>query len=494
MSPRRVRDLEEAVALGGLVHLLDRALDHAGDGHLHVARVPVDLVRVDRNDGVQVLRHDVLGLLGGRPLDLDLHVEPAGPQDRGVDQVLAVGRADHDHVLQGLDAVELGEQLRDDRRLDVRADAGAARAEDRVHLVEEHDHGEAFLAALLRALEDLADLPLGLADVLVQQLGALHVQEVAAGVLPARALPHLVGEGLGDGLRDQRLAAAGRSVEQDALRRLELVLLEQLRVQERQLDRVADRFDLPLEPADVLVGDVGDLLEDELLDLFLREELRRHAGARVVQHRVARTDDGSQERAGEVGDVLLVAAADDDGPVGAEPVLHLHDLARAVGVEDLDDVEGVVQDHLRAGAELVGVEVGGGHHAHLPARGHDVDGPVIVAADENPERGGRLGELLDLFGEGLDPLLLVAQGVGELLVLTGCAGERLTRLDELLLEELDLPGGVGQAAAEEADLLLQEGDLRLQLVDLLLALLRLLASIRHRSSPPPKSSMVLAAS
>ena len=207
-------------------------------------------------------------------LDLDLHVEAARPQDRRVDQVLAVRGADHDHVLQGLDPVELGQQLRDDRRLDVGGDAGPAGAEDRVHLVEEHDHRQALLAPLLGALEDLADLPLGLADVLVQQLGALHVQEVGAGVVATRPLADLVGERLRDGLRDQRLAAARRPVEQDALRRLELVLVEELRVQERQLDRVADVLDLALEAADVLVADVGDLLEDELLDLLARAAAR----------------------------------------------------------------------------------------------------------------------------------------------------------------------------------------------------------------------------
>ena len=35
------------------------------------------------------------------------------------------GRADDDHVLQALDAVDLREQLRDDRALDVGRDAGA---------------------------------------------------------------------------------------------------------------------------------------------------------------------------------------------------------------------------------------------------------------------------------------------------------------------------------------------------------------------------------
>ena len=64
-------------------------------------------------------------------------------------------------------------------------DSRPPRAEDRVHLVEEHDDGEALLAALLGALEDLADLALGLADVLVQELGAFDVQEVRARVVAA---------------------------------------------------------------------------------------------------------------------------------------------------------------------------------------------------------------------------------------------------------------------------------------------------------------------
>ena len=47
----------------------------------------------------------------------------------------------------------------------------------------------------------------------------------------------------------------------------QLVLGEQLPVQVGQLDGVGDGLDLGVEPADVGVGDVGDLLEHELLDL-----------------------------------------------------------------------------------------------------------------------------------------------------------------------------------------------------------------------------------
>ena len=141
------------------------------------------VVGVQRQVGEDVLGEDVPGRLGVRPLDLDLDVEPAGPQDRRVDHVLAVGGADHDDVLQALDAVDLAQQLRHDRVLDVAGHARAAGAEDRVHLVEEHDDRHALAGLLPGPLEDQPDVPLGLADVLVQQLGALDVEEEALALL-----------------------------------------------------------------------------------------------------------------------------------------------------------------------------------------------------------------------------------------------------------------------------------------------------------------------
>jgi hypothetical protein len=46
-----------------------------------------------------------------------------------------------------------------------------------VHLVEEHDDRHALATLLPGSLEDQPDVPLGLADVLVQQLAALDVEE-----------------------------------------------------------------------------------------------------------------------------------------------------------------------------------------------------------------------------------------------------------------------------------------------------------------------------
>ena len=224
------------------------------------------------------------GLVGA--LDLDLHVEPARPQDGGVDQVLPVAGADHDDVPQALDAVDLGEQLRDDRGLDVRADAGAARAEQGVHLVEEHHDRHVLVGLLLGLHEDLADLALGLADVLVEELGALDVEEVALDLLAA-LLGDLLGEVVGDGLGDHGLAAAGRPVEQHALGRRELVLLVVVRVEVRQLHRVLDGLDLRAEPADLLVADVRHFLEREVFDLALRQLLEQVARLRIHQEVVA---------------------------------------------------------------------------------------------------------------------------------------------------------------------------------------------------------------
>src|SRR5262245_38453357 len=248
----RVRDLEELVLLVLRVHDLDYRLDHA----LHAVRgilAELDLrVVVQRQVSRQVLEEDLLRALPIRAVHLDLQVEAARAQHRRIDQILAVRRADHDHVAQRLDAVDLGEELRDDRGLHVRRDARAAHAEQRVHLVEEDDDGNALVGLLARVLEHLADLVLRLADVLVQELRTLHVQEVALHLGPAQ-LSDALGEAAGHRLADHGLAAARRAVEQDALRRRQVVLLERVGVQVRQLDRVAQYRDLAAGAAAVLV-------------------------------------------------------------------------------------------------------------------------------------------------------------------------------------------------------------------------------------------------
>ena len=196
LVPVLVGDLQELVRLVDPVHLGDGGLDHRLHGLVAVAPAQaLDLVGVERQVDGEVAGVDRPRRLLVGALDLDLHVEPAGAQDGRVDEVLAVGGADDDDVLQGLDPVDLGQQLRDDGGLHVRADAGAAGAEHRVHLVEEDDDGPALLGLLPGPLEHQADLALGLADVLVQELGALDVEEVAlASPSPATSATFLASE------------------------------------------------------------------------------------------------------------------------------------------------------------------------------------------------------------------------------------------------------------------------------------------------------------
>ncbi len=191
-----VGDLKEAIVIDLGIHPIDDLLDHRLDAQRPVTVELRQVVGIHRQIHRQVLAEDVLGGLGVRTLDLDLHVETARSQDRRVDHVLAVRGADDDDVLQTLDAVDLAQQLRHNGGLDVGADAGAAGAEDRVHLIEEDDHRSALGGFFPGPLEDQPDMTLGLAHELVQQFRALDIQEVGlgfAGVLPAH-LRHLLGQ------------------------------------------------------------------------------------------------------------------------------------------------------------------------------------------------------------------------------------------------------------------------------------------------------------
>src|SRR5690606_26164119 len=114
-----VGDFQEAVLLRLRVHPLDHPLDHRVDGRGGRTAVLCKVVRVQRQVGGDVLGEDVPGCFSVGPLDLDLDVQTSRAQDRRVDHVFTVGRADHDDVLESFNTVDLAEQLRDDGVLDV---------------------------------------------------------------------------------------------------------------------------------------------------------------------------------------------------------------------------------------------------------------------------------------------------------------------------------------------------------------------------------------
>ena len=291
-----------------------------------------------------------------------------------------------------------------------------AHPEQRVHLVEE-DHDRHVLAGLLACtLEDLADLVLGLADVLVQELGPLHVEEVG-GRLLARFLLDALGERVRDRLRDQRLAAARRPVEQDALGRMQLVLGEDLGVQIRQLDRVAQDGDLFAEPADLLVGDVGHLLERDLFDRRLRHLLEGILCARVDQDVIADLETLAAQRLGEHHHAFLVGVTEHDGAPVAEHVHDGADLATRREARAFDHVEGLVQHDELTVLEVARIDVRMDVHAHLLAVDDDLGSAVLVGAHEHAVAVGRRAELVDLLLEELDLLLRLLERSYELLVL-----------------------------------------------------------------------------
>ena len=258
------------------------------------------------------------------------------------------------------------QQLRHHGGLHVRADTRAAGAEDRVHLVEEHDHRCAFRRLLPGTLEDQPDVALGLADELVQQLRALDVEEVRLRLasVVTTDLGHLLGQRVGHRLGDQRLTAAGRAVEQHALGRAQRVLAVKLLVQERQFDGVADLLDLPAQAADVVVADVGNLFEHQILDLGLGDALERVPGLGVDQQRVAGTQFarpqvvvdfvvvavgqvlGGHQRLGQPDDALLVGVTDHERAVAVgEDLAQSADLTDGLEVAGLDDRQRLVEAH-----------------------------------------------------------------------------------------------------------------------------------------------------
>ena len=147
-----------------------------------------------------------------------------GPQQRRVEDVGAVGGGDQDDVVLHLEAVHFDQQLvqRLLALVVAAAHAGAAVAADGVDLVHEDDAG----GVLLGLLEEVADAAGADADE--------HLDEVRAGDRE-EGDPGLAGDGAGK----QRLAGAGRPVEQDALGDAGAERLEFLRVLEEFLDLLA---------------------------------------------------------------------------------------------------------------------------------------------------------------------------------------------------------------------------------------------------------------
>src|SRR5262249_9038114 len=249
------------------------------------------------------------------------------------------------------------------------------------------------------------------------------VQEVALDLLAA-LLRNLLGEIVGDGLGDHGLATAGRSVEQHALRRREMMLLVVLGVEVRELDGVLDRLDLRAEPADVLIADVGDFLQRQVLDLTPGEPLEEVAGLRIHQEMVTDLQACRAQRIGDDADLVFVRAQRDDHALVVELLFEDHDLALDIEAGDVDDVQAFVQDQLLTRPQRRDDDRRMGVDLRLASLGEHIHGAVVIRGQIDGIGRRRRRQLVDLiperadvltgFGERLPQLLVLSPGVRQL--------------------------------------------------------------------------------
>ena len=216
---------------------------------------------------LRVHREDPLAALEVGRVHGDLAVEAARAQQRGVEDVGAVGGRDEDDVRVDVEAVHLDEHLVE-RLLALvvpAAHAGAAVAADGVDLVDEDDRR----GVLLGLVEQVTDAAGADADE--------HLDEVRAGDRVERHA-RLTGDRAGE----QRLAGPGRAVQQHALGDLGADGLELGRLREELLD-LLELLDRLVDTRDVRERDLRGLLVDQL-GLRLAEAHDARAAALHVRH------------------------------------------------------------------------------------------------------------------------------------------------------------------------------------------------------------------
>ena len=221
-----------------------------------------------------------------RPVHFNFPVDPARPQNCRVDQVRAVGGQDDDDVVQRIDAIHFRAKHRNQRRENVRGTRGAARAENAFRFVDEEEGQETFAPFLARGRKDFAHDALRFADPHVQDFRPLDVHEVFLHFFAA-LLAQLLRQVVGRRFADQRLAAAGRAVEEKTFRRGVLKFREELPVNQGQLDRVPDGLQRLILSADFLPGKLGNVVEIMFAGLRAGKNLERYAIIRIDPHLVA---------------------------------------------------------------------------------------------------------------------------------------------------------------------------------------------------------------
>ena len=157
------------------------------------------------------------------------------------------------------------------------------------------------------------------------------------GPWTAGPLRHGLSQAVGHGFGDERLAAAGWPIEEDAFGGDQPIAGEQLTVHVGELNRVADLLDLVDQAAHLLVGDVGNLFQDQLLDLGPSQALDNQAGLGVEPYEIARPDLHVDQRVGHSHYPLVIGVGHHNDPSVVDSLPHPHDLTDRVERSHVDD-------------------------------------------------------------------------------------------------------------------------------------------------------------
>src|SRR5699024_11042991 len=173
------------------------------------------------------------------------------------------------------------------------------------------------------------------------------------------------------------------------------MLGEEVGMEEGELDGIGDLFDQVVETSDVLVVDIGHLLENKLLHLGASQLLKEKAGAWIGEDGVTGPHPLVGQRLGQLTDPLVVGSADDERTILAEDVANGHHLPGSLTSSAEDDAERLVERDLVAPPQLLD-RLRRSLDTHLSAPGMNVDGAVVVHLQDRPVRTRWAGELLDL--------------------------------------------------------------------------------------------------
>ena len=111
----------------------------------------------------------------------------------------------------------------------------------------------------------------------------------------------------------------------------------------RQLDGVLDDLDLLAETADLVVGDVGHLLQHQFFDLGTHQLLEHEPGAGIHPHMVPDADELALQWRRDLDHAFLVGPSQDDHPLFGEDLLDGDDFAGLIERPHVDHVERLIE-------------------------------------------------------------------------------------------------------------------------------------------------------